>query len=135
MRWIAGTRPQLSSLNYQLGQKPTENTEDTEILNKGLRAYYLISDLQPQCEARPTGRSVRRTRPQRWRVRFFQCGPAAAGDPATAGLPSLNYQQRPCSRHRPQISSRVKILSTPGRRNLGEGDTEALFVSEQPRLA
>ena len=44
MRWIAGTRPQLSSLNYQLGQKPTENTEDTEILNKGLRAYYLISD-------------------------------------------------------------------------------------------
>lgn len=44
MRWIAGTRPQLSSLNHQLGQKPTENTEDTEILNKGLRGYYLISD-------------------------------------------------------------------------------------------
>jgi hypothetical protein len=47
MRWIAGTRPQLSSLNHQLGQKHTENTEDTEILNKGLRGYYLISDLQP----------------------------------------------------------------------------------------
>ena len=41
MRWIAGTRPQLSSLNHQLGQK---HTEDTEILNKGLRGYYLISD-------------------------------------------------------------------------------------------
>ena len=39
MRWTSGARRgtpnvhQLSSLNHQLGQEPTENTEDMEVLN------------------------------------------------------------------------------------------------------